>query len=238
MSDKYLDNVRFVTINSIHTLEEQLTPKLYVDQTISDGVDESSLLRIDPDKNLKFDEQDSKVLNSTLLLPKTIIKLPTKSLYVGNKLNDPSIIRNTAHVALNDKNLDNASFVKVNSLPAVREHLTPNFYVDEAFCYWLDELSLLRLDPNEYLKLDEQDSIILNSTLTSPKTIIELPTKSYVDSSQEINKIRRDLSLVFNDQGNEFDINKITILDSVTINRNPTLDNEVSDRKICRRLNR
>ena len=41
---------------------------------------------------------------------------------------------------------------------------------------------MLRLDPDEKLKLDEQDSIIPNSTLTSPKTTKEIPTKSYVDS--------------------------------------------------------
>ena len=67
-------------------------------------------------------------------------------------------------------------------MPAVREHLTPKLYADEAISYWLDEISLLRLDPDEQLKLDEQDSIVLNSTLASPKTIIELSTKSYVAS--------------------------------------------------------
>ena len=36
----------------------------------------------------------------------------------------------------------------------------------------------LRLDPDEQLELDEQDSIIPSSTLTSPKTTKELPTKS------------------------------------------------------------
>ena len=33
----------------------------------------------------------------------------------------------------------------------------------------VDESSLLRLDPDEKLDLDNQDSIILNSALTSPK---------------------------------------------------------------------
>ena len=55
-------------------------------------------------------------------------------------------------------------------MPAVREHLTPRLYVDEAISYWVDESSLLRLDPDEKLNLDEQGSIFLNSTLTSPKT--------------------------------------------------------------------
>ena len=87
-------------------------------------------------------------------------------------------------------------------MPALREHLTVKLYVDNAISHWLDELSLLRLDPDEKLKLDEQESIALNSTLTSPKVVIEITTKSYVDSLHEINRKRRDLSSVYNDQDN------------------------------------
>ena len=134
-----------------------------------------------------------------------------------------------------------------------------------------------------------EDSIILNSSLTSPKTIIQLSTKKYfdikindpsiikntdhvdfndkdidnvrwikvnhipaveeyltsklyvdnaiqqimafIDNLQEINRNGRDLSSVFNDQDNEFDNNKLTNLDSVTVNRNPTSSNEVSKKK-------
>ena len=56
------------------TLEEQLSPKLYVDQAISDGLDNSSLLRLDTNEKLKLDEQNSITLNSSLTLPKTIIE--------------------------------------------------------------------------------------------------------------------------------------------------------------------
>ena len=64
-------------------------------------------------------------------------------------------------------------------------------YVDNA----IDESSLLRLDPNEKLNLDEQGSIFLNSTLTSPKTIIEIRTKIYIDSLHDENeRARRDLN--------------------------------------------
>ena len=86
---------------------------------------------------------------------------------------------------------------------------------------------MLRLDPDEKLRLNEQDSVVLNSTLTLTKTINELPTKSYVDSLHESSRNRRDLSIVFNDQGNEFDKNKLTNLYSITVNRNPNLDNEL-----------
>ena len=145
---------------------------------------------------------------------------------------------------------------------------------------------MLRLDPDEKLK---QDSIILNSTLTSPKTIINLPTKnyvdknfndpsiikntdhvdfndenldkvsfikvntypfleehltpkvyvdntisdiiSYVDNLHEVIRNRRDLSSVFNDQDNEFDYSKLTNLESITVNRDPSSDNELANKK-------
>ena len=161
--------------------------------------------------------------------------------YVDNLFNDPSIIKNTAHVDFNDKNLDNVRFVKVNSMPAVGEHLTAKYYVDTAISNSVDESSLLRLDSNEKLELDKQDSIILNSTLTDPVTIIEIPTKAYIDSLHEENeRSRRDLGIDFydessylvkNNQDNNFNDNKLTNLDSITINRNPTSDDEVSNKK-------
>ena len=150
--------------------------------------------------------------------------------YVDSGVKYPSIIRNTAHVDLNDKNLDNVRFFKANSLPAVREHLTPKFYVDESISHYVKELSLLRLDSDEKLKLDQQDSLVLNSTLTSPKTIIEMPTKPYVENLHKINRKRRDLSSVVNDHDNEFD-NNPTNLDGLTVIWNPILDNEVSNNK-------
>ena len=130
-----------------------------------------------------------------------MIELPYKS-DVDYIFEDPSIIKNNAHVNFIDENLDNVRFVKVNSIPAVAEHLTSKYYVDNAISYSVDESSMLTLDPDEQIKLDEEDSIILNSTSTSPKTILELPTKSYVDSLHESSRNRRDLSSVFNEQHN------------------------------------
>ena len=63
--------------------------------------------------------------------------------YVDRGLKDPSIIRNTARVDFNNKNFDIVRSVKVNSLPAVPEYLTPNFYVYEAISHGVDESSLL-----------------------------------------------------------------------------------------------
>ena len=95
----------------------------------------------------------------------------------------------------------------------------------------MHEPSLLRLDPTEKVELDKQDSIVLDFNLTSPKTIIEIPTKSYVDSLHESSRNGRDLSSVFKDQDNEVDNNILTNLDSVTVNRDPSLDIELSTKK-------
>ena len=78
-------------------------------------------------------------------------------------------------------------------MPAVGELLTAKYYVDDAIYRRVHEFSSLRLDPDEKINLDEQDSIIFNSTSTSPKTIIELLTRSYVDSLHESSRNRRDL---------------------------------------------
>ena len=226
-NDKNLDNVRFVKVNSMPAVGEHITAKYYVDNAISDRVNEQSLLRLDPGEKLT---QDSIILNSTLTSPKTIVELPTKS-YVDNKFNDSSIIKNTDHVDFNDKNVDNVNSIKVNSLTTLYNHLTPKAYVDQFVLDNVDEVSLLRVDPKSDIHFGKIVSVFVNSSITSPRTIIELPTRSYVDSLHEINRDRRDLSSVFNDQDNEFDNNKLTNLDSITVNREPNLDHELSNKK-------
>ena len=223
LNDRNITNTRFIQVNQLPQIDSHLTAKLYVDNAISDGINEQSLLRLDPDEKLT---QDSILLNSTSTSPKTIIELPTKN-YVDNKFNDSSIRKNVDNVDFNDKDIDNVGWIKVNKWPRDGEHLTPKLYVDNA----IHESSLLSLHRDEKQKLDEQDSILLDSILIPPNTIIELPTKSYVDSLHEINRDRRDLSSVFNDQDNEFDNNKLTNLDSITVNREPNLDHELSNKK-------
>ena len=138
---------------------------------------------------------------------------------------------------MNERNITNARFIQVNQLPQIDKHLTAKLYVHNS----IDESSLLRLDPNEKLDLDIQDSIILNSTLTDPKTVIEIPTKAYVDSlHEEIERSRRDLGLSFydeeddlvkNNQNNDFNINTITNVKTIQINDSPTNDNNVINKK-------
>ena len=81
-------------------------------------------------------------------------------------LPDPITIRKTA-----SKNYVDNKFIDVE------EHLTPKYFVDNTIFYSVEERSLLRLVADEKLKLDGQDSPILNSTLTTPKSTIEFPTK-------------------------------------------------------------
>ena len=69
----------------------------------------------------------------------------------------------------------------------------------------------------------------LNSKFYFDKALSDI--LSYVINLHEINRNKRDLSSVFNDQDNEFDNNKLTNLDSITVNRNPKLDNELANKK-------
>ena len=131
------------------------------------------------------------------------VRESTSKNYADNLFNDPSILKNTEHIDLNDRNITNARFIQVNQLPQIDSHLTAKLYVDDAFSNTVDESSLLRLDPNEEVNIDEQNSIILNSTLASPKTIIEIPPKAYIDSLHEENeRPRRDLGIDFYDESN------------------------------------
>ena len=150
--------------------------------------------------------------------PISIIEACSKN-YVDNLFNDPSIIKNNAHIDLNDRNITNARFIQVNQLPQIDSHLTAKLYVDNAISDAIDESSLLRLDPDEKL---EQDSIILNSTLTSPKTILEIPTKIYVDHKFN------DSSIIKNTDHVDFNDKILDNVHSIKVNSYPTLDEQLT----------
>ena len=181
---------------------------------------------------------DMKNQNRITSLPDPIsIREACSKNYVDTLFNDPSTLKNSAHIDLNDRNFTNARFIQVNQLPQIDSHLTAKLYVDNT----VDESSLLRLDPDEILDLDNQDYIILNSTLTTPKTVIEIPTKAYIDNLHEENeRSRRDLGIDFYDesndlvkdiQENDFNDNKLINIDSITVNREPNSDNELPNKK-------
>ena len=51
-------------------------------------------------------------------------------------------------------------------------------------------------------------------------------TKSYVDSLSKKDRTRCDFSIVMNDQDSDFNEEKLSKLDSITLNRNPILEEE------------
>ena len=68
--------------------------------------------------------------------------------------------------------------------------------------------------------------ITLNSEPTNDNHVA---TKSYLGSLSVNDRNRRDMSTLFNDHEIDSDNNKVTSLDSMTVNRNPTIVKEVSD---------
>ena len=128
--------------------------------------------------------------------------------YVDNLFYDPSIIKNNAHIDLND--ITNARFIQVNPLPQIDSHLTAKLYVDNA----IDEPSLVRNnqdnDFNNY-NLTNVNSIALNTQSVNDN---QVTTKTFVDQfHQEKERPRRDLGLSFyneevelvkNNQDNDF----------------------------------
>ena len=110
-------------------------------------------------------------------------------------------------------------------------------YVDNA----VDEPSLVRNNKdNDFgdYNLTNINSITLNTQAVNDNQVI---TKAYVDQFHQENKrSRRDLGIDFynessdivkNNQDNDLNDNKLTNSDGITINRNPSSDNEVSNKK-------
>ena len=110
--------------------------------------------------------------------------------YVDKLFNDPSIIKNTAHIDLNDRNITNPRFIQVNQLLQIDSHLTAKLYVDNA----MYEPSLVRNikdnDSNNF-NLTNINSITLNTQAVNDNQVI---TKSNVDQfHQEHERSRQDL---------------------------------------------
>ena len=157
--------------------------------------------------------------------------------YVDNLFIDPSIIKNNAHIDLNDRNITNARYIQVNHLPQIDSHLTAKLYADNS----IDEPSIVRNNQDNVFnnhKLTNINSITLNTQAVNDNQMI---TKAYVDQfHQENEQSRRDLGLSFyseevdlvkKNQNNDFNDKKLTNSDSITINRDPTSDNEVANKK-------
>ena len=165
------------------------------------------------------------------------IREPASKNYVDNLFNDPSIVRNNTHIDLNDRYITNARFIQVNQLPQIDSHLTAKLYVDSE----IDQSSLVRINQNNDFNnnnLTNINSITLNTQAVNDNEVI---TKAYVDQFHQKNeRSRRDLGIVFynesnllvkNNQDNDFNDNKLTNINSISINNNPTDDNHVSNKK-------
>ena len=157
--------------------------------------------------------------------------------YVDNLFNDSSIVKNTEHIDLNDRNITNARFIQVNQWPQIDSHLTPRLYVDNA----IDESSIVRNNQDNDFNnnnLTNINSVTLNKQAENDNEVI---TKAYVDQfHQENERSRRDLGIDFydesndivkNNQDNDLNDNKLTNINSITINNDPTDDNHVSNKK-------
>ena len=172
----------------------------------------------------------------------------TKNQYRLENLPDPISIREACSknyvdnifkndIDFNNVKLENIKFYKVNYQPAVNEHLTPKVYVDAA----IDESSIVRnnkdIDFGNY-NLRNINSITLKKQAENDNEVI---TKAYVDQfHQENERSRRDLGIDFydesndlvkNNQENDLNNNKLTNIDFITVNRKPTLDNALSNKK-------
>ena len=87
---------------------------IYIEANIEEDIDLKNQFRI---KNLPD--------------PISIREAASKN-YVDISINDPSIIKNSEHIDLNDRNITNARFIQVNQLPQIDSPLTAKLYVDSA----------------------------------------------------------------------------------------------------------
>ena len=136
-----------------------------------------------------------------------------------------------------DRNITNARFIQVNHWLQIDSHLTAKLYVNNS----IDEPSLVRNDQdNDFIiqNLGNINSITLYTQAVNDNQVI---TKAYVDQfHNDFERTRRDLGLDFydessdlvkNKQDNDLNDNKLTNLDSIKINRDPTSGNELTNKK-------
>ena len=126
-------------------------------------------------------------------------------------------------------------------MPAVGELSTAKYYVDQAISHSVDEPTLVRNNPDNDFKtfnLSNISSITLNAQAGNENLVI---TKAYVNQFHKYNERNgRDLGIDFykesnylvkNNQDNNFNDNNLKNLDSITVNRDPTSENELTNKK-------
>ena len=114
--------------------------------------------------------------------------------YVDKLFNDPSIIKNTAHIDLNDKKITKARFTQVNQLPQIDSHLTGKLYVDKS----IDEPTLVRNNQDNDFTNCKLTNIICFTLNTQAVNDNQVKTKAYKDQfHQEKERSKRDVGLDF-----------------------------------------
>ena len=105
------------------------------------------------------------------------IREATSKNYNDILFNDPSIVKNNAHIDLNDRNITNARFFQVNQWPQIDSHLTAKLYVDNS----IDEPSLVRNTQNNDFNNYKITKINSNTLNKQAENDNEVKTKAYVD---------------------------------------------------------
>ena len=118
-------------------------------------------------------------------------------------------------------------FIKLNSYPAIVDDANARYYIDQS----IDKPTFVRNDKNNDFNNHSSTNISQITLNSEPTDDNHAATKSYVDSLSGNDRNRRDMSTVSNDQDNEFDNIRLTNLDSITVNRHRTSDNEPSTEK-------
>ena len=171
-------------------------------------------------------------------LPDPISKREAVSkIYIDNEFNDHSILKNTAHIDLNDRNITNAKVIQVIQWPEIDSPLTAKLYVDNS----IDETSLVRNNKdNDFniFNLTKINSITLETQAVNENQVI---TKACVDQFHQDNEqSRRDLGIDFydessdlvgNNQDNDLIDKRLTNLDSLTVIGNPSSGYELANKK-------
>ena len=165
------------------------------------------------------------------------IQVPFVNLRYTIFFNDPSILKNTEHIVLIDRYITDARFIQVNQWPQNDSRLTVKLYVDNS----INEPSLVgNFQDNDF---SYQNLSKINSTTSDTQAVNDnqVNTKAYVDQfHNDDERTRRDLGLDFysessglvkNNQDNDLNDNKLTNLDSNTVNKNPDLDKELANEK-------
>ena len=137
---------------------------------------------------------------------------------------------------MNDRNITNARFIQVIQIPQIDSYLAAKMYFDNS----IDEPLLLRnIQDNDFnhFNLTNIKSITLITQAVNGNQVI---TKTYLDQFHQQNEQSRRVlgidfynescDLVKNNQDYNFNDKKLTNTDSITVVRNPTADNEVTNK--------